>query len=90
MIRLTYVSLLLVLNGILDVFVCSLRGMGHSTVPTIIMIAGICGVRLLWIAVVFGQFKTLESIFLCFPVSWIVTGIIEAVVWLKTYKKYIH
>ena len=88
MIRLTYVSLPLVLNGILDVFVCSLRGMGHSSVPTIIMIAGICGVRLLWIAIVFNQFHTLESIFLCYPVSWIVTGLVEAIMWFKTYRKY--
>ena len=89
MIRLTYVALLLVLNGILDIFVCSLRGMGHSTIPTILMIVGICGVRLLWIAIVFNRYQTLESIYLCFPVSWIVTSVIEAVLWLRNYRKLI-
>ena len=44
--RLFWVALFLVLNGILDVFVCSMRGMGYSTLPTAVMIVGICGVRL--------------------------------------------
>ena len=87
MIRLTYVALLLVLNGMLDVFVCSLRGMGHSSLPTIVMILGICGVRLLWIATVFNHYQTLESIYMCFPVSWIITGIVEACIWFRKYKK---
>ena len=87
MIRLTYVALLLVLNGILDVFVSSLRGMGHSTLPTLIMIIGICGVRLLWIATIFNQYQTLESIYMCFPISWIITGIIEAIFWYVNLKK---
>ncbi|MBQ2506691.1 MAG: MATE family efflux transporter, partial [Erysipelotrichaceae bacterium] len=47
MVRIRLVASLLVLNGILDVFVNSLRGMGVSTLPTILMVVGICGVRLL-------------------------------------------
>ena len=81
MIRLTYVALWLVLNGILDVFVSSLRGMGYSTLPTIIMLLGICGVRLVWIWTVFPMFNSLESIYLCFPVSWIITSIVQGILW---------
>jgi hypothetical protein len=51
------------------------------------MILGICGVRLLWIANVFSHYQTLESIYLCFPVSWIVTGMVEAVIWFVNYRK---
>jgi len=75
------------LNGILDIFVSSMRGMGHSTLPTLLMIVGICGVRLLWIGVVFPIYPTLSTIYLCFPISWIITGIIQALFWLKCHNK---
>lgn len=87
MIRLTYVALWLALNGVLDVFVCSMRGMGASTLPTVVMLVGICGVRLVWLWTVFPAHPTLEVIYLCFPISWIVTSIIQAILWFFVHKK---
>lgn len=89
MIRLTYVALLLGLNGILDVYVCSMRGMGYSTLPTIIMLLGICGVRLIWIWTVFPIHPTLEVIYMCFPISWIATSIVQAILWHYTHHRLI-
>ena len=86
MIRLTYVALWLALNGVLDVFVSSLRGMGYSTLPTIIMLIGICGVRLVWIWTIFPMFNSLPWIYLCFPVSWIITSIIQGALWYGAHK----
>ena len=87
MIRLKYVVLWLFLNGILDVFVCSMRGMGISTLPTVLMIIGICGVRLVWLYFAFPYYHTLESIYICFPISWLFTSVIQFVLWLWVYKK---
>ena len=87
MVRLLWVTMPLWLNGVLDVFVCSMRGMGYSTGPTILMILGICGVRLTWIWTAFKMFSTLEVIYMCFPLSWIVTSIILGVYWYKCYRK---
>ncbi len=87
MVRIRLVASLLVLNGILDVFVNSLRGMGVSTLPTILMVVGICGVRLLWIYTMFPIHHTLESIYLCFPISWAVTSIIEFILWIIVYRR---
>ena len=87
MVRIRLVASLLVLNGILDVFVNSLRGMGVSTLPTILMVVGICGVRLLWIYTMFPIHHTLESIYLCFPISWAVTSIVEFVLWIIVYRR---
>lgn len=89
MIRLTYVALWLFINGILDVYVSSMRGMGYSTLPTIIMLIGICGIRLAWIWTVFKAVPTLEVIYLCFPISWIITSIIQAGLWVYTHKQVI-
>lgn len=86
-IRLTYVALWLFINGILDVYVSSMRGMGSSTLPTVLMLLGICGVRLAWIWTVFAVVPTLEIIYLCFPISWIITTIVQAALWAHTHKQ---
>ncbi len=87
MVRLTFVCLPLFLNGVLDVFVCSMRGMGYSLLPTIAQIIGICGTRLLWIFLVFPMFRSLEIIYLCYPISWTVTSIIQGIFWIRCHRK---
>lgn len=84
--RLTYVTLLLVLNGVIDVFVFSMRGMGYSTMPTLFMLIGICGIRLLWLWFIFPLHRTLSMIYICFPISWSITALILAILWFKTYR----
>lgn len=86
MVRLTYVCLPLFLNGVLDVFVCSMRGMGYSLLPTVAQIAGICGVRLLWIFFAFPMFRTLEAIYFCYPLSWATTSVIQGIFWLRCHR----
>jgi Na+-driven multidrug efflux pump len=61
--------------------------MGVSTLPTILMVVGICGVRLLWIYTMFPIHHTLESIYLCFPISWAVTSIVEFILWIIVYRR---
>jgi Na+-driven multidrug efflux pump len=81
MIRMSWVGLFLVINGILDVFVASMRCMGYSTLPTMVMVGGICGVRLAWLWTVFPMFRELSVIYMCFPISWTITSIIQAFFW---------
>lgn len=87
MIRTGIVARLLILNALLDTFVASLRGMGYSSLPTILMVIGICGVRIAWLYTVFPKLGTLQSIYMCFPVSWAITMIIEIVLWVIAYRK---
>lgn len=88
-IRLLYVALFLFLNGILDCFVCSMRGMGYSTLPTILMLISICGVRLLWIYTVFASHRTLEAIYFCYPLSWVICSIIQCILWFYLHKQFL-
>lgn len=87
MIRTTYVAAFLVLNGILDVFINSMRGMGYSNMPTLLMLVGICGVRLLWIAFYFPMNQSLESIYYCYPLSWAITSIAEWFLWMYSHRQ---
>lgn len=86
MVRLTYVTLLLSFNALLDIFVCSMRGMGYSTLPTVLMMIGICGIRLFWLWTIFPRFPSLNMIYICFPISWIITSVIQAILWFFTYR----
>lgn len=90
MYRLAFVTAWLPIQGISDTFIGSLRGMGFSTLPTIMMLVGICGVRLVWLFTIFPMFHTLEILYLCFSISWIVTDIIQGVLWIKSYRKFIN
>ncbi len=73
--RMTYVCGTYFLCGIMDVMVGSLRGMGYSIVPMIVSLLGACGLRLLWLGTVFQieQFHTPDTVYLSYPVSWIIT-----------------
>lgn len=51
----------------------SLRGTGHSTLPAVLTILGTCVLRIVWIFTVFAHFSTLESLFIVFPISWLMT-----------------
>lgn len=87
MVRLFWVTLFLVLNGVLDIFVGSMRGMGHSTLPTLLMIIGICGIRLTWLWTVFPAHRSLEVIYMCFPLSWSITSLILGILWVHCYRQ---
>ena len=62
------------LCGIMDAISGSLRGLGHSVKPTFTTIIGACGLRIFWVIAVFPHFRTLQSLTISYPVSWIVTG----------------
>lgn len=51
-----------------------LRGFGLSIFPAIISVAGICGVRILWISTVFRMMPSFQSIMVIYPISLFITG----------------
>lgn len=52
----------------------TLRGLGRSLSSTIICLLGACALRILWVKTVFPFSPTLETIFMVYPISWVVTG----------------
>lgn len=70
LIRLKYICLPYFLLAAMDVMSGALRGLGYSSVPALISLAGACGLRICWIYTVFAKFKTPDTLFLAFPVTW--------------------
>lgn len=76
--------------GIMQVFIGSIRGMGVSVTPMFISLFGICAVRLIYIATVFNSFHTLDVLYACYPVSWIITALLQGVLYFIVKKKTIN
>lgn len=89
-IRIKYVVFWLFLNGVLDVPSSSMRGMGYSTLPTVFMLMGIVGVRLGWIYLFWNTHPTLEVLYMCFPLSWAVTTVLQFILWSVLYRRFVR
>ena len=61
------------LCGLMEVCLGVLRGMGRSLSSTVIALVGSCLLRVVWLLTVFPVHQTLETIFICYPISWLLT-----------------
>ena len=91
MIRLTYLATTYFTCGIMDVGSGLLRGIGKSTVSTVISLTGACLFRVVWIYTVFAEFRTLDVLYLSYPISWVLTSAVDfalfAFLWRKWKKR---
>ena len=87
--RLTIIATTYALCGIMDVLVGSLRGLGYSIMPMIVSLVGACGLRLVWLATVFqiDRFHVPETIYLSYPITWIITIAAHAVCYIIVKRK---
>jgi len=67
----------------------AMRGFGYSTIPAVETIIGTCLFRIVWIFTVFKYFGTLQSLYIVFPITWVVTSFIVVIsyITLKRYKR---
>lgn len=87
MIKLRLVGGLYFLAGIMDVLVGCIRGLGATVMPTVVSLAGVCGFRILWILTVFEWSKTLQTLYLSYSVSWVITALCHAICLIIIYNK---
>ena len=67
------------LCGLMDLFPGALRGMGHSAVPMILSVLGTVGTRVVWIFLIFPQHRSLDILFISYPVSWLLTILMQVI-----------
>lgn len=77
-----------------EISASTLRAMGHSLLPAIETIFGVCLLRVIWVYTVFGYFRnTLDSLnsfgvlMAVYPVSWVITGCIVVSTYFYIRKK---
>jgi len=73
--------------GLMDCMVGGLRGMGYSVMPMIVSLTGACALRVVWIYTVFAMNRTLQTLYISYPVSWGITFAAHLVCYLAVLKK---
>lgn len=77
------------LCGLMEVCTGVLRGLGKSLTSTVIALVGSCLLRVVWLLTVFPVKQTLGMIFICYPITWILTMLTAFCVIQRLVKKLI-
>ena len=86
-VRIGIMAFIYCVSAFMDDATAAARGLGKSVMPTIIVVMGSVGFRILWLVTVFAYFKTLESIYLVYVSSWTVTAIAGNIYFAYHYRK---
>ena len=88
-VRIAYICLPYFLCGMMDVTTGAIRGLGSSIIPMLITVIGVCVMRVAWIYTVFQipQYHTPESLYISYPISWLVTFLAQLITYFIVYRK---
>lgn len=64
-----------------------MRGLGKSLAPALLTIFGTCFIRLGWIFLVLPHWFGYEHLMLCYPISWVITGVLVSSVYVAASRK---
>lgn len=84
---LSYTTISYFICGLMNLFAGALRGLGSSTAPMFITVIGTVGMRVLWIYAFFPMNRTLSFLFISYPLSWVVTALMQIICFLIVRKK---
>lgn len=85
--RMKFICVTYFLCGMMDVIVGVLRGIGYSIMPMLVSLTGACLFRVVWIYTVFRQVRTLECLYVSYPISWLLTFCVHMVCFAIVYRK---
>ena len=91
-VRLGYTRILILIsaelvNVVIEILSGAMRGHGQSLIPAIVSLAGICGVRIIWVYTVFPFSRTFNTIMAAYPISWTITAIVLVVAYFMMMRK---
>lgn len=63
------------INSIMEILSGALRGHGLSLGPAIMTLIGVCGTRIVWVALIFPLRRTFFFLMTVYPISWVITAV---------------
>lgn len=87
MLRMSIICTTYCLCGMMDVMVGALRGIGRSVMPMLVTLTGVCVFRVVWIFTVFAEYRSLEVLYISYPISWAVTILVHTGCFIYVYHK---
>lgn len=79
LLRMSVICTTYCLCGIMDTMVGALRGIGYSFMPMVVSLLGACGLRIIWIFTFFQWNRSLFTLYISYPVSWLITGAVHMI-----------
>lgn len=64
-----------------------LKGMKATTISMLMTIIGVCGFRITWQLIIFPIHRTLDVLYMSYPISWFATGIAYLIAYVILKKK---
>lgn len=87
LLRMSIIAVFYFLCGVMDVMVGGLRGLGYSVMPMVVSLIGACGLRILWIFTVFAKYRTLEMLYISYPITWTITASVHIICYVIGLRK---
>lgn len=66
-----------------EIFGGAMRGCGSAVIPTAITATCVCLFRVVWLLTVVSRFHMLETLLLCYPVSWCLAAVTFFITYLR-------
>lgn len=86
--RLLMVCVSYFLCGLMDVTCAALRSLNHAIPALINSIVGACLFRIVWMSTVFKHYNSVSSIYITYPLSWIITLTLNLILFTLFFRKY--
>jgi putative MATE family efflux protein len=74
--RISIVLLSFPLAAFMDVCSGVAKGLGKAISSTVVALIGTCVLRVVWIYTVFDHFLSSAALYVCYPITWAVTGLV--------------
>ena len=85
--RMFYTTIFYFLCGTMEVMSGMLRGLGASTTSMIVSLIGACAMRVVWVYTIFAAYRTPESLYISYPVSWLATTVVLYICYVFVLRK---
>ena len=82
LLRMSIICTTYFLCGMMDVGSGVVRGLGYSIMPMLVSMVGACVFRVIWIFTVFRMYHTLFTLYVSYPISWVLTVIAHMICYL--------
>ena len=86
--RMTIICFSQFLCSLMEITTGLLRGIFKPVPAMISSVAGICGLRVLWVKTVFARYHNYTLLYLSYPVSWFLSFVVQGIMFLYYFKKY--
>ena len=82
-----FIALLEPMTALYEVPGASLRGIGHSLMPTLITLMGSCILRIIYMHIMMHRFTSFYQVVMIYPISWAITGASMIILYFRVTKK---